>query len=50
MTKQCEHVSAEYASRAVAQSVANNFTTKTGILHVVKRLGVMWIVTCNYFD
>ena len=50
MTKKCEHSSAEFASKNVAKSVAERKTKETGILHVVKKFGPMWIATCFLFD
>jgi len=50
MTKKCEHASAEFSGRKLAQSLADRLSDKTGTLHVVKRYGVMWIATCYVFD
>lgn len=49
MAKQCEHASAEFSTRKSAQACADHLSKKTGILHVVKKFGVMWIATCNLF-
>ena len=48
--KKCEHATAEFSNRASAKALAERLTNKTGLLHVCKKFGVMWIATCLLFD
>ncbi len=49
-TEKCEHDLTAAHSRVAAQANADELTRKTGILHVVKKWGSLWIATCNYFE